>query len=157
MPVDLDAYVEDLPVGLQQRVEILKLLYRGAETLVLDEPTAVLTPQETTELFKTLKALKEQGRGIIFISHKLNEVLEIADRITVIRRGRVVGEMPIEEASKEKIAEMMVGKPVVLEVENPRVEVGEDCLVLKDVVYEENGVKKLDGISFSVHAGEITG
>jgi len=157
MPVDLDAYVEDLPVGLQQRVEILKLLYRGAETLVLDEPTAVLTPQETTELFKTLKALKEQGRGIIFISHKLNEVLEIADRITVIRRGRVVGEMPIEEASKEKIAEMMVGKPVVLEVENPRVEVGEDCLVLKDVVYEENGVKKLDGISFSVHAGEIYG
>ncbi len=157
MPVDLDAYVEDLPVGLQQRVEILKLLYRGAETLVLDEPTAVLTPQETSELFKTLKALKAQGRGIIFISHKLNEVLEIADRITVIRRGRVVGEMPLEEASKEKIAEMMVGKPVVLEVENPRVEVGEECLVLKDVVYEEYGVKKLDGISFSVHAGEIYG
>ncbi len=157
MPVDLDAYVEDLPVGLQQRVEILKLLYRGAETLVLDEPTAVLTPQETSELFKTLKALKEQGRGIIFISHKLNEVLEIADRITVIRRGRVVGEMPIEEASKEKIAEMMVGKPVVLEVDNPRVEVGEECLVLRDVVFEENGVKKLDGISFSVHAGEIYG
>jgi simple sugar transport system ATP-binding protein len=157
MVVDLDADVDNLPVGLQQRVEILKLLYRGAETLILDEPTAVLTPQETEELFKTLRSLKEQGKGIIFISHKLDEVVEIADRITVIRRGKVIGEMPVQEANRQKIAEMMVGKPVLLQVPIPEVQVGEDLLSLKDVTLLENGIKKLDMLSFNVRAGEVYG
>ncbi|NPV88753.1 ABC transporter ATP-binding protein [Coprothermobacteraceae bacterium] len=157
MPVDLDVDVEKLPVGLQQRVEILKLLYRGAETLILDEPTAVLTPQETNELFKTLRALKEQGKGIIFISHKLDEVIEIADRITVVRRGRIVGELPVQEATKAKIAEMMVGKPVLMEIPVPEVNVGDEVLTLEDVTFVEDGVKKLDGITLTVRSGEIYG
>jgi general nucleoside transport system ATP-binding protein len=110
-------YLKDLPVGVQQRVEIIKLLYREADILILDEPTAVLTPQEVDELIKIMHSLVDQGKSIIFITHKLREVLEIADRITVIRRGKVIGETTPQEADQNKLAEMMVGREVNLELE----------------------------------------
>ena len=122
--VDPRAVVEDLSVGEEQRVEILKALYRGVEILILDEPTAVLTPNETKDLFGNLRKLREAGRTIVFISHKLDEVLEIADRITVLRRGRVVGETRPDDTTKAKLAEMMVGRPVLFRLEKPSVEIG---------------------------------
>ena len=119
--VDLDSRVEELSVGVQQRVEILKILFRGATILIFDEPTAVLTPQEVDELFRTFREITRQGKGIIFISHKLDEVLEIADRITVIRQGQGHPDHgPREGVTKPRIAELMVGKPVLLEVDRPR-------------------------------------
>jgi general nucleoside transport system ATP-binding protein len=158
LEVDLDAPVEQLPVGLQQRVEILKVLYRGARILVFDEPTAVLTPQETRELFATFRQMTRQGRGIVFISHKLDEVLEIADRITVIRRGRVVRTLAAAEASKPLIAELMVGKPVMLAVDKPLRVPGPPVLEVRDLtVRDDRGVAVLDGVSLTVHAGEIYG
>lgn len=158
LPVDLSVAVADLPVGLQQRVEILKILYRGAEILVFDEPTAVLTPQEVEELFKTFRMMKEQGKGIIFISHKLDEVLAIADRITVIRRGKVVETLPHSEATKAKIAELMVGKPVLLEVKKEAVKPGATILEVQGLCQTgERGHEVLDGVSLSVNAGEIYG
>ncbi len=126
--VDPRAVVEDLSVGEEQRVEILKALYRGVEILILDEPTAVLTPNETKDLFGNLRKLREAGRTIVFISHKLDEVLEIADRITVLRRGRVVGETRPDDTTKAKLAEMMVGRPVLFRLEKPTVEIGEPVL-----------------------------
>jgi len=156
--VDLDAHVEDLPVGLQQRVEILKILYRGAEILVFDEPTAVLTPREVDELFKTFRMMTGQGRGIVFISHKLDEVLEIADRITVIRRGQVVRTLERSEATKPLIAELMVGKPVLLKVDKPEASPGEAILEVRDLRQTgERGHPTLDGVSLRVRAGEIYG
>lgn len=156
--VDQGARIEDLPVGLQQRVEILKVLYRGAEILVFDEPTAVLTPQEVEELFNTFRRLKEQGKGIIFITHKLDEVLEIADRITVIRRGKIVETMPKAEATKQKLAELMVGKPVLLSVENPEPDPGQVVLDVDHVSYRnEDGIAVLDDIDFEIREGEIYG
>jgi ABC-type uncharacterized transport system ATPase subunit len=158
LPVDLSARVEDLPVGLQQRVEILKILYRGAEVLVFDEPTAVLTPQEVVELFKTFRKMRDQGKGLIFISHKLDEVLEIADRITVIRRGQVVKTLQRAEASKPLIAELMVGKPVFLHVEKAPGSPGKTVLEVKGLRQRsERGHLVLDGLSLSVRAGEIYG
>ena len=117
MPVDLDAVIEDLPVGFQQRVEILKALYRKADVLILDEPTSVLTPQEIEGLFAVMELLRKQGKSIIFITHKLKEVLRIADRIAVLRRGEMVGEANPETASQAELAAMMVGRKVTLEVE----------------------------------------
>ena len=134
LTVDLDAHVEDISVGVQQRVEILKILFRGAVILIFDEPTAVLTPQEVEELFKTFRALTAQGKGIIFISHKLDEVIAIADRITVIRQGRIVETMDKAGATKPRIAELMVGKPVLLEVDRPPVERGATILDVKNLV-----------------------
>jgi ABC-type uncharacterized transport system ATPase subunit len=158
LPVDLSARVEDLPVGLQQRVEILKILYRGAEVLVFDEPTAVLTPQEVVELFKTFRMMRDQGKGLIFISHKLDEVLEIADRITVIRRGQVVKTLQRAEASKPLIAELMVGKPVFLHVEKAPPSPGKLVLEVRDLRQRsERGNLVLDGLTLSVRAGEIYG
>jgi ABC-type uncharacterized transport system ATPase subunit len=158
LPVDLSTAVADLPVGLQQRVEILKILYRGAEILVFDEPTAVLTPQEVEELFKTFRMMKEQDKGIIFISHKLDEVLSIADRITVIRRGKVIETLPRSGATKAKIAELMVGKPVLLEVKKEEVQPGSTILEVRDLHQTgERGHNVLDGVSLSVKAGEIYG
>ena len=156
--VDLESRVEDLPVGLQQRVEILKILYRGAEILVFDEPTAVLTPQEVEELFKTFRMMTGQGKGIVFISHKLDEVLEIADRITVIRRGQVVRTLERAEATKPLIAELMVGKPVLLKVEKPEVRPGKPILEVRDLRQTaERGHAALRGVNLIVHAGEIYG
>jgi simple sugar transport system ATP-binding protein len=156
--VQLDSRIEDLPVGLQQRVEILKILYRGAEILVFDEPTAVLTPQEVDELFKTFHMMTEQGKGIIFISHKLDEVLAIADRITVIRRGKVIRTLQREEATKPLIAELMVGKPVLLKVEKPENQLGGAVLEVQDLRQTgERGHATLSGVQLNVRAGEIYG
>jgi len=124
MQVDPFALVGDLPVGVQQRVEILKTLYRGAELLILDEPTAVLTPLEVSEFFVVLKNLVKDGLSVIFISHKLNEVLEVSGRITVLRRGRKVGTLPISDATLPKLAEMMVGREVILQTTRPPVQPG---------------------------------
>jgi simple sugar transport system ATP-binding protein len=150
--IDPSARVEGLSVGEEQRVEILKALYRGVDVLILDEPTAVLTPQEAAELFANLRRLRDDGKAIVFISHKLDEVLEIADRITVLRRGRVVGETTPRETSKERLAEMMVGRPVLFRLEKPTVEPGEPVLVLEDL---RGG--RLNGLSLEVRAGEIVG
>ena len=158
LPVDLSISVAELPVGLQQRVEILKILYRGAEILVFDEPTAVLTPQEVEELFKTFRMMKDQSKGIVFISHKLDEVLAIADRITVIRRGKVIQTLLHSKATKAKIAELMVGKPVLLEVKKEDVEAGSEILEARNLRQTgERGHKVLDGVDLSVKAGEIYG
>ena len=119
LAVDPTALIADITVGQQQRVEILKALYRGAEILILDEPTAVLTPQEATELFAIVRSLRADGKSIIFISHKLNEVLEIADRITVLRRGKKIETVPREGATEESLARAMVGREVLLRVEKP--------------------------------------
>ena len=125
------AVVEDLSVGEEQRVEILKALYRGADILILDEPTAVLTPAEAKDLFGNLRRLRDDGKAIVFISHKLDEVLEIADRITVLRRGQVVGETTPGATSKAKLAEMMVGRPVLFRLEKPQVEIGAPVLEVR--------------------------
>src|ERR671915_362460 len=123
-----EARVEDLSVGEEQRVEILKALYRGVDLLILDEPTAVLTPSEAEELFENLRKLRADGKTVVFISHKLDEVLEVADRITVLRRGRVVGETTPKETSKEKLAEMMVGREVLFRLDRPEARIGEPVL-----------------------------
>ncbi len=158
LSVDLDAAVEDLAVGLQQRVEILKILYRGATSLIFDEPTAGLAPQEVSELVRTFRTLASRGRGIIFISHKLDEVLEIADRITVIRHGRIVETMDRSGATKARIADLMVGKPVLLKVDRPPVTRGPTVLEVRDVrMRSQRGYPVLDGVSFQVAAGEIYG
>jgi len=156
--VDPDARVERISVGQQQRVEILKALYRGAEILILDEPTAVLTPQEAQELFEILRNLKGQGKSIIFISHKLNEVLEIADRITTLRRGRVVDTVPVEGATEESLARMMVGREVLLRVDKSPATPGEPLLAVEDVwVVDDRGLEAVRGVSLDVRAGEIVG
>lgn len=156
--VDLDAKVEDLAVGLQQRVEILKILYRGAEILIFDEPTAVLTPQESQELFRTFRELIKQGKGVVFISHKLDEVLTVADRITVIRNGTVVETLNYGEASKPRLAESMVGKPVLLNVENPEPEPGELVLEVENLKHRnEAGIEVFSDIDFQIREGEILG
>ena len=156
--VEVDRRVEDLPVGLQQRVEILKILYRGAEILVFDEPTAVLTPFEVEELFKTFRMMTEQGKGIIFISHKLDEVLSIADRITVIRRGKVIKTLAREGATKAQIAELMVGKPVLLKIDKKPAEPGRVILEVKNLCLDsEQGHRVLNDLGLTVRAGEIYG
>ncbi|MFP3855124.1 MAG: ABC transporter ATP-binding protein, partial [Anaerolineales bacterium] len=158
LEVDPDVYVRDLSVGVQQRVEIIKLLYREADILILDEPTAVLTPQEADELFKIMRSLVDQGKSIIFITHKLREVLEVADRISVLRRGEMVGTTTPEEADRKKLAEMMVGREVSLEVEKEQAEPGEPVLQVKDlVVVDDRDQVVVDEVTFEVHAGEIYG
>ncbi len=157
LQVDPDAYIEDLPVGVQQRVEILKALYRGARILILDEPTAVLTPQEVEELFRIMRQLTERGVSIVFITHKLKEVLAAADRIMVMRQGRVVGETTPDRTSEAELASMMVGREVVLRVEKPPARPGPVVLEVEDLVVEERGVPVVNGVSLQVRAGEILG
>lgn len=158
LPVKPEARIRDIPVGMRQKVEILKALLRGAELLVLDEPTAVLTPQETEELFESLLALKNQGHTIIFITHKLREVKEISDRVTVMRKGRVVGARNTADVSEHEISRMMVGRDVILKVEKPRVEPGEVVLDVKGLTfYDAAGKKVINNISFNVREGEIVG
>jgi ABC-type uncharacterized transport system ATPase subunit len=151
--VDPSAEVEDLSVGQEQRVEILKALFRGVDLLILDEPTAVLTPSEAAELFENLRKLRADGKTVVFISHKLDEVLAIADRITVLRRGRVVGETTPARTSKEQLAEMMVGRPVLFQLEKPEVQVGEAVLVVEGL--EVDG--RVKGVDLEVRSGEILG
>jgi len=156
--VDPDARVEDISVGQQQRVEIMKALYRNADILILDEPTAVLTPQEATDLFEILRTLQREGLSIIFISHKLNEVLEIADRITVLRRGKTIETVQREGATEESLARAMVGRDVLLRVEKQPAEPGDVLLEVRDLhVRDDRGIEKVRGVSFDVRAGEIVG
>ncbi len=156
--IDPETPVSSLAVGWQQRVEILKALYREARILVLDEPTAVLTPQETKEIFAVLRRLAAEGHSIVFISHKLYEVLEIADRITVIRRGGVVGTTTPAETNEEQLAEMMVGREVQLTVDRGESNPGEAVLDVKDLrVRNDRGRETVHGVSFEVRAGEILG
>ena len=158
LAVEPDAYVKDLPVGVQQRVEIIKLLYRNADILIFDEPTAVLTPQEADELFEIMQALTQQGKSIIFITHKLREVLEVADRILVIRRGKVIGDTTPQEADRNSLAAMMVGRQVSLEVDKEIAQPGEVVLAVQDlVVLDESRQVTVEGVSLEVRAGEILG
>jgi simple sugar transport system ATP-binding protein len=158
LAVDPTELVSAVTVGQQQRVEILKALYRGAEVLILDEPTAVLTPQESTELFAIIRKLQADGKSIIFISHKLNEVLEIADRITVLRRGKKIETVPREGATEESLARAMVGRDVLLRVEKAPAQPGALLLDVKDLrVLDDRGIEKVRGVSLEVHAGEIVG
>jgi len=156
--IDPDARVGSLSVGWQQRVEILKALYRNANILVLDEPTAVLTPQETKEIFTVLRSLTREGHSIIFISHKLHEVLEIADRITVIRRGRVVGTRLPAETNEDDLAELMVGREVQLTVDRGESRPGEPLLRVESLrARDDRGHEVVRGVSFDVRSGEILG
>jgi simple sugar transport system ATP-binding protein len=154
--IDPNAKVESITVGQEQRVEILKALYRGADILILDEPTAVLTPQEADELFGILKTLQREGLSIIFISHKLREVLEIADRITVLRRGKRVDTVPREGATQEGLARLMVGREVLLRVEKSPPAPQEALLKVEDLaVLDDRGLPAVRDVSFEVKAGEI--
>ena len=158
LKVDPGAYIWQLAVGQQQRVEILKALYRGADLLILDEPTAVLTPQEVDELFITLRQMKLEGHSLIFISHKLHEVLNISDRVTVLRDGRLVNTIPIAKATKESLAEMMVGREIVMQMDRPEVERGQTRLALQDIYADsDRGTPALRGVTLDVQAGEILG
>src|SRR5262245_49420893 len=155
LAVDPDARIQDITVAQQQRVEILKALYRGADILVLDEPTAVLTPQEAKELFAIIAELKAQSKSIIFISHKLHEVLEVADRITVLRRGEIIDYVRKEAATEELLARLMVGREVLLRVDKPPATPGETLLQVEDLhVFDERGLEKVRGVSFTVHEHE---
>jgi simple sugar transport system ATP-binding protein len=156
--IDPDARVQDITVGQQQRVEILKALHRRADILILDEPTAVLTPQEAGELFEILRTLKREGMSIIFITHKLNEVFAIADRITVLRRGKRVDTLRVEGATESGLARLMVGRDVLLRVAKGAAAPSESLLKVKDLhVRDERGIEKVRGVSFDVRAGEIVG
>lgn len=158
LEVDPGAYIKDIPVGVQQRVEIIKALYRQADILILDEPTSVLTPQEAEELFQIMRSLSTQGKSIIFITHKLKEVFAVADRITVLRDGRVVGTTTPDKATEPMLAEMMVGREVILTVEKEDPKVGEVVLEVEDLwVEDDRGLPVVNGVSFQVRAGEILG
>ena len=156
--VDPRAYVEDIGVGQQQRVEILRVLHRGADVLILDEPTAVLTAQEIADLFGVLRALTAEGVSIIFITHKLKEVLEIADRVTVLRRGRKVDTVPTEGATEASLAKLMVGRDVLFRLEKPDAEPGEPLLDISGLeALDDRELPALRGLDLQVRAGEIVG
>ncbi|MBM7557897.1 ABC transporter ATP-binding protein [Halanaerobacter jeridensis] len=158
LDVDPQAKIKDIPVGMEQRVEILKALYREAEVLILDEPTAVLTPQEVKELYKIMDFLAEQGKSIIFITHKLQEVLAVSDRVTVLRDGKSIGTVKTEATSEPELAEMMVGREVLLEVDKKPAEPGELAVEVNNLSAQNNrGVKALNDVSFSIKEGEILG
>ncbi|MEY2886062.1 MAG: hypothetical protein RJB40_917 [Actinomycetota bacterium] len=158
LDLDPDAVIEDLPVGVQQRVEIVKVLLRDAKVVVFDEPTAVLTPSEIIEFFEIVKTLVSAGRGVVFITHKLKEALNIADRIAVLRRGKVVGEADPKTATESQIAEMMVGRPVQLTVDKKSATAGDVVLKVTDLtVLDADGRTHVENVSFEVHAGEIVG
>ena len=158
LDVDTEATVEDLPVGTQQRVEILRSLYREANILILDEPTAVLTPQETDHLLQVLKKLASQGVAIIFITHKLREVLEVADEVTVMRNGQVVGSTTPDETDESGLAEMMVGRSVVLRVSKETASPEATVLEVKNLcVQDDRGLLAVNGLSLEVRSGEIFG
>lgn len=159
LKVDPRAKIWQLSVGEQQRVEILKILYRGADVLILDEPTAVLAPQEIDELFVTLKAMAEEGKSIIFISHKLHEVADIADRVTVLRRGSVTAAgLPVGEADRSELARLMVGREVLFSLDKEEQEPGQKVLEIIDLQADnDRGLPALRGVSLDVRAGEIVG
>ena len=157
--VDPDEIVWRLPVGQQQWVEILKAIYRDCKVLVLDEPTAVLTPSESDQLCRAIRKITAQGRSVVFISHKLREVIEITDKVTVIRDGKVIGTVDTKDATQVKLAEMMVGRPVTIErISRPKTQRQTEVLVLKDVnAFDDRGVQVLKDLNLVVYAGEIVG
>ncbi|MEJ6781721.1 ABC transporter ATP-binding protein [Aminobacter sp. Piv2-1] len=158
LEVDPDAVIEELPVGLQQRVEILKALYRGAEILILDEPTGVLTPAEADHLFRILKQLKDQGKTVVLITHKLREIMAITDNVSVMRQGTMVATRKTSETTVEELAELMVGRRVLLRVEKGEANPGDVKLSVKNLtVKDSRGVTMVDDVSFDVRAGEIVG
>ena len=158
LDVEPNALVKDLPVGVQQRVEIVKALYREADILILDEPTAVLTPQEANELFRIMRSLADQGKSIIFITHKLKEVLAVADRITVLRDGRVVGTITPDQATRSKLAAMMVGREVLLAVEKGPPKLGDAVLRVENLeVMDDRSYMAVDGVNLELRSGEILG
>ncbi|PIP49594.1 MAG: heme ABC transporter ATP-binding protein, partial [Caldiserica bacterium CG23_combo_of_CG06-09_8_20_14_all_35_60] len=153
-----NAKIWQLSVGEQQRVEIIKMLYKGANILILDEPTAVLTPQESEVLFGILKQIKSEGKPIIFISHKLEEVMEISDRITVLRKGKVVGTVNKEDVSQKDLALMMIGREILFRLERKPLKMGREILKVDNLEgYSDRGIKTLREVSFNVHSGEIFG
>ena len=153
--VDPSARVEDITVGQQQRVEILRVLHRGAKVLVLDEPTAVLTAQETAELAKVLRTLRDEGTSIIFISHKLREVLEIADRVTVLRRGKKIATVDVEGATEASLAKLMVGRDVLFRLEKEPAKPAAPVIEIEDLVVEDDrGLTVVNGLSLQVRGGE---
>ncbi len=157
LEVDLDAKVEDITVGMQQRVEILKMLYRDNEILIFDEPTAVLTPQEIEELMATMKEFAREGKSILFISHKLNEIMEVADRVTVLRKGKYVGTVNTKDTNKQALSNMMVGRPVQLEVVKDEAHPGETVLKVEHLSVPSHSHKRdaVRDVSFEARAGEI--
>ncbi len=158
LKIDLDATISDLSVGFRQRVEILKALYRGAEILILDEPTGVLTPQEVDELFKILRSLKEQGKTIILITHKLNEIVALTDRVTVMRLGEIVGETNTGDTTKDQLAEMMVGRSVLLRIDKSKPNIGDTIFEVKNINVKDNlDVMRVKNVSFELRKGEILG
>ena len=156
--VDATKRVRDISIGMKQKLEILKTMYRGAKIIILDEPTAVLAPQETEELFEQLLNLKKEGYTIIFISHKLNEVKYLCDRLTVLKDGRSIGTYQLADITLEEISRLMVGRDVRIEYEKTPQEFGEKILTVKNLSYTDKfGTKKLDNLSFSLKAGEVLG
>jgi len=157
LEIDLDKQIQDITVGMQQRVEILKMLYRENEILIFDEPTAVLTPQEIESLMQTMKGLVMEGRSILFITHKLDEIKQVADRCTVLRKGKYIGTVDVASSSKEELSEMMVGRKVVLSLDKKEAKIGDKILEVKNLTMKgEAGHKnRLTDVSFTVNAGEI--
>ena len=155
--VDLDARIEDITVGMQQRVEILKMLYRDNEILIFDEPTAVLTPQEIDELMEIMRGFKKEGKSILFITHKLNEIMAVADRCTVLRKGKYMGTVDIKDTTKEELSRMMVGRDVQLQVDKKPAHPGDVVLDVEGVTIHNDQRKKdsVKDVTFQVHAGEI--
>jgi general nucleoside transport system ATP-binding protein len=158
LEVDPNAIVEEIPVGLQQRVEIIKVLFRAAEVIIFDEPTAVLTPQEVVEFFGIIRSLRDAGKALVFITHKLREVLQVADRISVLREGKIVGEGDPKKSTDADLAELMVGRPVRFSVDRRTTKVGGRLLEVKGLtVLNERDELAVQGVDFSVHAGEVVG
>lgn len=156
--VDLDSVISDLSVGFRQRVEILKSLYRGAEVFILDEPTGVLTPQEVDELFKILRSLKEEGKTIVLITHKLNEIMDLTSEVSVMRQGEVVGHTKTENTNREKLAEMMVGRSVLLRINKSKVERGDVVFKVENLTVKDDlDVTRVKNVNLEIHAGEILG
>ncbi|MDC0194981.1 ABC transporter ATP-binding protein [Alphaproteobacteria bacterium] len=156
--IDLDSTISDLSVGFRQRVEILKSLYRGAEILILDEPTGVLTPQEVDELFKILRSLQKEGKTIVLITHKLNEIMALTSEVSVMRQGEMVGHTKTETTDKEKLAEMMVGRSVLFRINKTEAEKGDVVFRVSNLeVKDDLGVKRVKNVNFKIHAGEILG
>src|SRR5207244_9189348 len=158
LSVHPNATIESLSVGQQQRVELLKALYRRAQLLILDEPTAVLTPQEVEEFFSILRGMREQGKTIVIITHKLSEVLAISDNVTVMRDGKVVGDLQTSETNAAELARLMVGRDVLLRVEKPDAKAGDAVLRVQGLSVTGRGdAKRVDDVSFDLRAGEIVG